>query len=242
MCIITLLNINAQSILFNSLGGTPDTSSLLELRSTEKGFLAPRMNSTQRLAISTPAQGLLVFQTNGTVGFYFYNGSGWDTLGGATTVTNISNVTNVASSGIAVIRDVKTTGTDGGTFTSGAWRTRDINNIDGDVSFVALGTNTFTLDSGTYVVTISAPAYEVDEHQIRLYNNTDAAVESTGAMAYSDKFAASTSTIITVVNVGAATETFKIEHRCTTTNSTDGFGLGAAWGQSVFTQVKIEKL
>ena len=114
--VIWSVSASAQNVLFNSSGGSPDVSALMELRSTEQGFLTPRMLEAQRLGINTPAQGLLVFQTNGTVGFYFYNGIGWDTLGGATNVTNISNVTNVASSGIAVIRDEKATGVDGGRF------------------------------------------------------------------------------------------------------------------------------
>ena len=56
---------------------TPNASSLLDLSSTSKGILVPRMTENQKNAISTPAQGLLVFQTNGTVGFYSYDGSSW---------------------------------------------------------------------------------------------------------------------------------------------------------------------
>ena len=56
---------------------TPNSSSLLELSSTSKGLLVPRMTETQKNAISSPAQGLLIFQTNGTVGFYSYDGTNW---------------------------------------------------------------------------------------------------------------------------------------------------------------------
>ena len=55
----------------------PHSSSLLELSSTTKGFLVPRMEEAQKNAISSPAQGLLIFQTNGTVGFYSYDGTNW---------------------------------------------------------------------------------------------------------------------------------------------------------------------
>ena len=55
---------------------------MLDVKSTEKGVLIPRMDSTQRVAISTPATGLLVYQTNGTDGFYFYNGTVWKKVGG----------------------------------------------------------------------------------------------------------------------------------------------------------------
>ena len=55
----------------------PEASSIFDVTSTSKGFLVPRMTESQKNAISSPAQGLLVFQTNGTVGFYSYDGSSW---------------------------------------------------------------------------------------------------------------------------------------------------------------------
>src|SRR6187549_3862364 len=58
---------------------SPDASCLLEVKSTTKGFLIPRMTSAQRNAIPSPAAGLLIYQTNGTVGFYYYN-AGWKAL------------------------------------------------------------------------------------------------------------------------------------------------------------------
>jgi hypothetical protein len=48
----------------------PDTSAKLDVSATDKGFLMPRMTSSQRTAISEPANGLLVYQTNGETGFY----------------------------------------------------------------------------------------------------------------------------------------------------------------------------
>jgi len=56
---------------------TPDASAALDITSTTGGLLVPRMTETQRDAITSPATGLMVFQTNGTVGFYYYNGSSW---------------------------------------------------------------------------------------------------------------------------------------------------------------------
>ena len=43
---------------------TPDTSAILELASTSKGFLPPRMTASQRDAIATPALGLIIFCTD----------------------------------------------------------------------------------------------------------------------------------------------------------------------------------
>jgi hypothetical protein len=73
----------------------PDTSSALDITSTTGGLLIPRMTETQRDAISPTATGLMIYQTDGTVGFYYYNGSSWATLGAATSPTyNIGDVVN----------------------------------------------------------------------------------------------------------------------------------------------------
>lgn len=241
-CILLGGSINAQSIIFSDDGGSPNNSAILELRSSNKGVLVPRMSESDRLNILSPAQGLLVFQTTGSIGFFYHNGTSWDTLGGATTVQHISNVTNISSSNIVVIRDQKASNTDGGTFTSGAWQTRDLNKIDGDLSFSSLGTNEFKLDSGTYVITITAPAFEVDEHQIRLFNKTNGTAEAVGSVAYSNKFAVSNSILTAVISVNTASNTFSVEHRCSIDKLTNGLGLGTSWGENVYTQVRIEKL
>jgi len=51
-------------------------SSILELTSTTKGFLPPRMTTTQRDNIATPAEGLVIYNTTTQV-LNFYNGSAW---------------------------------------------------------------------------------------------------------------------------------------------------------------------
>jgi hypothetical protein len=56
---------------------TPDASSLFELKSTSKGILISRMTKNQRDAIVAPATGLLIFQTNSTPGFYYFDGTQW---------------------------------------------------------------------------------------------------------------------------------------------------------------------
>ena len=52
---------------------TGNASSVLDVKSVLKGFLAPRMTQVQRIAITSPADGLLVYETDGTKGFYYYN-------------------------------------------------------------------------------------------------------------------------------------------------------------------------
>ncbi len=68
----------------NSDNTLPDGSAMLDIKSTEKGLLIPRMDSAQRVAIAAPSTGLLVYQTDGNDGFYFYNGSAWVSLTDAT--------------------------------------------------------------------------------------------------------------------------------------------------------------
>ena len=59
----------------------PDASAILELKSTSKGLLLPRMTAAEKAAIITPKAGLIVYQTDGTKGLYVYNGSAWQTAG-----------------------------------------------------------------------------------------------------------------------------------------------------------------
>ena len=58
---------------------TPNASSLLDLSSTSKGLLVPRMTEAQRKAISNPPVGLLVYQTNGKA-FYYKDHFWWKIL------------------------------------------------------------------------------------------------------------------------------------------------------------------
>jgi hypothetical protein len=83
IAILLLKTSNAQTNIFPSTGaagiGTtaPNASSLMEIKSTTKGLLIPRMTLTQRNAIASPATGLLIYQTNNTPGFYYYTGTAW---------------------------------------------------------------------------------------------------------------------------------------------------------------------
>jgi hypothetical protein len=55
----------------------PNASAVFDITSADKGVLFPRMTQAQRTVISTPATGLLVYQTDGSTGWWYYNGSQW---------------------------------------------------------------------------------------------------------------------------------------------------------------------
>ncbi len=109
--------VNAQGVAINTDNSAADASAALDVKSTNQGVLVPRMTAAQRALIATPATGLLVYQTDGTVGFYFYNGSAWTTLSGggddlgnhtATTnldmgTNNITNTNNITATGTATL-------------------------------------------------------------------------------------------------------------------------------------------
>lgn len=82
-CCLGAIRSQGQGMAINSSGAAAATSALLDVSSTSQGMLVPRMLSTQRTAISAPATGLLVYQTDAPVGFYFYNGSSWVSLSSA---------------------------------------------------------------------------------------------------------------------------------------------------------------
>ena len=83
------LQVSAQT----GIGTTsPHASAKFEVFSENKGFLPPRMTATQRGNIPSPAAGLMVYQTDGTSGLYYYNGSAWIYIINST--TNVVSVVN----------------------------------------------------------------------------------------------------------------------------------------------------
>ena len=72
----------AQSVSINQNGSAAHASAMLDVTSTNKGLLIPRMTTNQRTGIPTPATGLLVYDTDINT-FMYFNGSGWTPLSAA---------------------------------------------------------------------------------------------------------------------------------------------------------------
>jgi hypothetical protein len=56
--------LSAQNVAINADASTADPSAILDVKSTTTGFLPPRMTTEQMNAISSPAEGLMVYNTN----------------------------------------------------------------------------------------------------------------------------------------------------------------------------------
>lgn len=69
-------------VSINPTGAPADPSAMLDVGSTDRGLLIPRMTDAQKSAITTPATGLMIFQTDGSSGFYYYTGVSWERIGG----------------------------------------------------------------------------------------------------------------------------------------------------------------
>lgn len=119
------------------------------------------------------------------------------------------------------ISDSKTYNTAGGTFTSGAWRTRDINTIDTDETGLAsVASNQITLPAGTYYVDITASAQACNAHKARLYNITTSATLLNGTTEYSSSsYAGKTNSIVNGKIVLAASSVLEVQHYCGTTGT-----------------------
>lgn len=126
-----------------------------------------------------------------------------------------------------LLHDEKAFGTDGGGFTSAAWRTRDINQekIDAGGHCALIGANQFTLAAGTYRAHIRCPQYSVGLTIARLQNITAAATTLRSGNVYANDAAVDcyAAVIIGQFTIGVTT-TFEIQHRSGVTKATNGFG------------------
>lgn len=73
------LSVSAQ-VSINTTGDSPDSSSMLDIKSTDKGILIPRMDETAMNNIATPATGLVIYNTTAKA-FYYFDGASWLPIG-----------------------------------------------------------------------------------------------------------------------------------------------------------------
>ncbi len=130
ICIITVIKLNAQTAIGTI---TPHPSAKLDITSTDKGFLPPRMTIAQRLAIPSPAAGLMVYQTDGTTGLYYHNGSAWIYI-----INSTNNLLSVANGG---------TGTNSGSITGTSALSFNAGGTNQNITFSPSGTGNTIINS-----------------------------------------------------------------------------------------------
>ncbi len=145
------------------------------------------------------------------------------------------------------IQDQKSATTEGGTFTSGAWRTRDLNNEVADTGgHATLASNQIDLAAGTYRCAASVPAFYVDDHKARLRNVDD----NTTLLVGSPEISGPNSLSVYVSNASritgrftlASTKTLEVQHQCATTFATQGFGRASGFSEiEVYTSIEFWK-
>jgi len=137
----------------------------------------------------------------------------------------------------------KASGTPEGAFTSGAWRTRDLNTTIGNntITGSSLSTNQFTLPSGTYRIFASAPTYAVNNHKAKLRNITDSTdtLIGTSEISHSTNDGATRSFVSGTFTI-ASQKTFELQHRCSTSSF---FGQASSFSvNEIYSTVELWKL
>ena len=115
----------SQNVSINSTGNMPDTSAMLDVSSTTKGFLMPRMTTVQRDAIILPATGLTIFNTT-AVAYQVNTGTPvapvWLTLNSGTGDVTLGTANGLSLTGQALSLGLASTSTTGA-LSSTDWNT-----------------------------------------------------------------------------------------------------------------------
>tara|TARA_B100001093_G_scaffold270229_1_gene258349 strand:+ start:188 stop:730 length:543 start_codon:yes stop_codon:yes gene_type:complete len=170
-------------------------------------------------------------------------------------ITNVAGNADISGVGIiksyAIIVDQKTNETNGGTFTSGAFRTRDLNTeLSDEDGIVSISSNQFTLQAGSYLIKASCPVYDVARNQAQIYNVTDSTSVAVGQSNFVGTTANESGTSLVYGRTTiTAQKVFEIRHAAQTTSYDYGFGVAAnssANGHDmgtveIFTMVEIYK-
>ena len=140
------------------------------------------------------------------------------------------------------IVDQKAQNTNGGSFTSGAWRTRDLNTVRTNQIGASLAANQITLPAGKYVCRWFAPAYSTsinDRNQTRLQNITDATTVLYGSISRGASQQVSSGGGYFEI---ASSKVFQLQHQTSNTRNNDGFGLAGNFAPEIYAQIEFLKV
>lgn len=143
-----------------------------------------------------------------------------------------------------IVRDEEPSGTGAGGFTSGAYRTRVLNTVSTNtISGASLSSNQITLPPGTYYVSFSAPAWKVNGHQTKFVSVSGGTISIFGETAYTSNAdypmtRSRGSGVFTIESTSVA----ELQHKCFTTNATNGLGIQISGDVEVYAVVEIWKI
>jgi len=187
-----------------------DTLYILKSIGTGKGDIIGFSASGTPVRLGVGTDGYVLKADSGET-----SGLKWSASGGGTALEYVK------------VSDVKAYNVNGGTFTLGAWRTRDINTEDSDASGIcSISSNQITLEAGTYICNIVVPFYDTDNTLARLYNITDSEETLLGQTGYGVAVI-SNQTIFGKFTIAVQT-TFEIQHYSIATKADIGFGAYSA--------------
>ena len=145
----------------------------------------------------------------------------------------------------AIICDQKGTNTAGGSSSTGAFNTRDLNTeLSDSDGIVTIGSNQFTLQAGSYLIKANAPSHKGLRHQILIWNATDSSIVAVGTSEYSNQSSTTTSrAFATGRTTISGAKAFEIRHRCENAQSGNGLGVESNYDTlaSIYTIVEIYK-
>jgi len=176
-------------------------------------------------------------------GFVQGNGTQSETFAQLTNLTS-QFLAAIPTPKVAYLKDVKTSGTNGGDFNSGSYVTRVLNTVEGDSGFVSLSGNQFTLQPGKYQIEAHAPGHLCGAHKAKVYNVTNSVDAIIGAYASSETASGTgTRSVVDGTLTLTSPKVFELRHRCTNTKASNGLGFPCAFGDSeIYAVVKITKL
>lgn len=144
---------------------------------------------------------------------------------------------------VVYIKESLPNNTNGGDFFSGAWRTREVNEVSGNTSLASInGSFQFLLAAGTWRAYGEAVAHNVLYSKVRLRNITDGSNAVVGLNTSSSSNADVPATLMGEFSITEA-KLFELQHRCQTSNTTNARGVAFNFGENeVFAQLTLEKV
>ena len=229
----TATAVNEFTIINSATGSAPEIQSTgddtdIDLKITPKGagkiildgLAFPNADGTASQVLQTNGSGVLSFSTISASGKF--------------------------ESALLHVRDEKASGTEGGTFTLGAWRTRDLNtSVTNEISGASLSSNQITLPAGTFYIIAKSESHKVNFNKLRLINITDSSTLLIGmnGMEWNSSDSVGHNFLDGRFTI-ASTKTLELQHISNVTKATDGFGRANSLDSTaeVYTDVQIWKV